>query len=895
MILVGRAAELAKAQALLGRLGTGRAGGLLITGPPGIGKTRLLTEIRAMANGRGYRTAYTTCLPLTTVLPFDPVLDLLRGLHHGAPPPSGPGDAAELFPHVLRTIEAAAGQDVIVFFVDDLQWSDRASLELMQYCVARLADLPVGWVVAARTDRALRPVLHGLTRLDWFGQAPLTGLSRSELGELVAAARPGTEGLPDALYTRTAGNPFFCVQLLNALQAGVPLPTAGVAGLLPATVGDAVSERLATTGELPRLAAQWAAAAPEPVTAGLLAGAAGQDAASLDGALDQLAEAGFLTAADDGWRFQHTIVREAIYRTILPSERTRMHGAIADVLPRGADRAPQLAAAGRFSEAAAAYLELAETALARGHGADASDLFARARELSPPGTETAWRARAGEVLALVRAARLREAAELGEPLFTELRYMASPGLRCRLLNRYALALVDASELTAARQVADQLAEAIPDPGERTAAEVTLTRAFVLAMAGDPAAALPLAEEALLRAHAAGDPVLVLRARNRLGLIAGMARGTDAGRELLVPAAAEAEVRELPAEAGLAWLNLSYFADLDGDAAAMERAAAHGLAIPGIAPVTEVLLRGNLGVACMLLGDLDGALAHMLTAFRAAAPLGPHTQERVVVPLAHVHVRRGELPAARRLLDQLQPVPGTFEHRRTLEAWALLNEEDGDLGAAAAEYAEAACDMYPGAPWCLAGQARIAAASRDYATTAACLARLETMTGRWAAASWLADQTRGWLAEGTGDTRAAIESFTRASAAGDSFEAARCQVQAARLAQDGQAAITAARRLEGMGAHRAADRARALARSLGARPGRAHQHHGPLTAREFEIALLVAAGQTNSDIAAGLFLSPRTVERHIGSILTKLGFRSRVQIAAHVATGSLPGTPEFAVT
>lgn len=52
---------------------------------------------------------------------------------------------------------------------------------------------------------------------------------------------------------------------------------------------------------------------------------------------------------------------------------------------------------------------------------------------------------------------------------------------------------------------------------------------------------------------------------------------------------------------------------------------------------------------------------------------------------------------------------------------------------------------------------------------------------------------------------------------------------------------------------------------------------------------VGAGQTNAEIAAALFLSPRTVERHVGNILTKLGYRSRIQIAKEVATGHLPGT------
>ncbi len=94
----------------------------------------------------------------------------------------------------------------------------------------------------------------------------------------------------------------------------------------------------------------------------------------------------------------------------------------------------------------------------------------------------------------------------------------------------------------------------------------------------------------------------------------------------------------------------------------------------------------------------------------------------------------------------------------------------------------------------------------------------------------------------------------------------------------------------MGALAAADRTRAIARSLGLRPGRRRRQAGVLTEREQQIALLVAAGKTNNEIGATLYLSPRTIERHVGNILTTLGHRSRVQLAAQIAAGQLPGAP-----
>jgi DNA-binding NarL/FixJ family response regulator len=73
-----------------------------------------------------------------------------------------------------------------------------------------------------------------------------------------------------------------------------------------------------------------------------------------------------------------------------------------------------------------------------------------------------------------------------------------------------------------------------------------------------------------------------------------------------------------------------------------------------------------------------------------------------------------------------------------------------------------------------------------------------------------------------------------------------------------------------------------------RPGRRRTPAGLLTQREQEVAHLVAAGRTNAEIAAMLYLSPRTVERHVSNILTKLRYRSRVQIATDAAAGRLPG-------
>ena len=152
-----------------------------------------------------------------------------------------------------------------------------------------------------------------------------------------------------------------------------------------------------------------------------------------------------------------------------------------------------------------------------------------------------------------------------------------------------------------------------------------------------------------------------------------------------------------------------------------------------------------------------------------------------------------------------------------------------------------------------------------------------------------EEARGWVAAGEHRLEDAIEHL-RAAAAGSNqaYDAARLRLEAARLAGDLEELKASIEEFDRMGARRAADRARAIARGFGMRPGRRRNPAGVLSAREQEVAQLVGAGQTNAEIAAALFLSPRTVERHVGNILTKLGYRSRIQIATEAAAGRLPG-------
>ena len=101
--------------------------------------------------------------------------------------------------------------------------------------------------------------------------------------------------------------------------------------------------------------------------------------------------------------------------------------------------------------------------------------------------------------------------------------------------------------------------------------------------------------------------------------------------------------------------------------------------------------------------------------------------------------------------------------------------------------------------------------------------------------------------------------------------------------------------DSLGATAAGDRARSLARAHGLRPGRKREGRGNLSEREISVALLVASGKTNVEIGDLLHVSPRTVEYHLGNVMSKCGLRSRVEIAIRVAAGTLLGGSETTTT
>ena len=906
-VFVGRERELGRVGQLVQTAVEGRAGGLFVLGEAGVGKTRLLTEAARIGAERGLRVARASCLPLTTVLPLDPALELVRAL--GEPVPSGSGGPLqELFWTVVERLERASVEGPVLLCVDDLQWSDAATIDLVHYCLARLSDLPVAWLLASRPGRAQAQLVHRLERDGRLDRLQLGALSSADTRRLARAVLDGRDvddGLLAAVYERTDGNPFLCIELLRSVSRAVVVGGRSgdaprtIDGTVPASVSEAITERTAGLDADVRAALDWAAVLPQPFTFAELAAVVGASAA---GAPEELADAGFLIKHDDGrWEFVHSIVHDAVYDRMAEGERIRRHGTVADALADGPlERvAPQLERARRFGEAAATYLKLAERSLNRGQGEDAVRLYALTDQLASSDHDPllSRQARAGRVVALVRAGRADEAQRAAFELRAELREAGDPDERLRFLSHFATELMlvqNTGDLETARDALEEAKPLIQQADGDTLADALATRAWLSLRSGQPTRALTDAEHAAELADNSDDAALQATILNALGMAIGMARSAAEGIPVLERAAQRALASDLPAQAGRAYANLIFLTGHANDLTGWEWYARRGLELDGVPAAHRANLHSGLGVRCGLLGDLDGALPHHLAALRVASRAGRRAQQGAANALVNVHIWRGELAAARRLLERYDVRPDSTMDTRAAGLWGLLREAEGAPADALAHYLTGARVNDPNAVWCETGVARTAVATGDLSTARAALAHLDELVARWPVGEWMREETRGWIATSEHRTSDAIKHFqTAANGCSRAYDTARLHFEAARLTTDRDQLLAAIDQFDQMGANRAADHARATARTLGIRVGRRRDNSGPLSPREQEVVQLIAAGNTNAEIAATLYLSPRTVERHVGNILTKLGYRSRIQIATDAAAGRLPGTSSHA--
>jgi DNA-binding NarL/FixJ family response regulator len=891
---VGRDEELAGMDALLTDARSGLSRALLVEGEPGVGKTSLLEAARARAGDftcltavgveseahLAYAGLFGLLNPLRDLVAEIPEAQAaaLRSALAWSTASSG-ADRFLLGAATLSLLAAAGEQRPVLVLVDDVQWLDPESASALAFAARRLGPDPVACVMAARTGSVPAELAQGVPVLS------VSGLTAAAATTLLPSRASPT--VVDRLVAGTEGNPLALLEVAQRLDDAQWLGAAALPDPLPA--GDRLRGFYrATLAGLSPTAHQ-----------DLLRLAIGGDGRTSSPGLEEAHEKRVLVREPSGYRFRHPLLRGSVLEQATAAELRAAHATLARTL-RASDpsRAWHLAecTTGPDAEVADQLAALADGNRVRLGFSAASAALERAADLTPEPALAAHRLSTAAHDAFVAGdvARVRRLVDRvltsggsdharGEVLFT-----------LGMLEQYAGSVPQSAEYL--------------DEASHLLSGVALVRALTeLAMArfrlGDVAGFADCAER-IAAAADPDDPEQQLMASFTGGASLVLAGDLEAGMARLSEVRRLADLPHLRHDArALLLMALAVtFTGQVGDAVTV-----------GAARVQEVRRRGAVGVLVPTLailaagrawiGDHVGAFADAGEAAELAAHLGYAADASVAVEmLAWQSAARGlhedaqrSLALARQLTDRAGTT-GVAAHQALTAAFCALCR--GDL-AEVVELLEARLEADGGVG--ASGEPLGVAPLLVEAYVG--LGRSEdarSLTRRYAAATppgspplSVAFLRRCELLTAVDDAtaeKAMAAALAAHAEAGDPFETARTRLlHGGQLRRAGHRVaarqhLTAARK-----AFVAMDLTHWSAvadQELGATGATARRHRSPgeepLTSQETRVALLAAQGMSNKEIGGSLFLSPKTVERHLGNVFRKRGFRSRTELAASFA-------------
>jgi DNA-binding CsgD family transcriptional regulator len=896
MTIVGRSDALAPARELLDGVAGGPAA-LVYDGAAGIGKTTLWEAALDDAAARGFRVLATRPGESDAGVAFAGLVDLLeevaRPLLHVLPRPQRTALSAAILDADAPTQELALGTAVrnvlrqtalaapVVVAIDDVQWLDAASARALEFALRRLDADPIAVVATSRHGRTpavdpTRAVPHPRLRRWTVGR-----LTRDEVARLLRA-RLELELAPAALailYDACDGNPMYALELGRSVQAGTTELTPGAPLALGRSLRDLVETRIGSLAPGVEDALLTIAALADPRAADIepdaLAAAEERDLLVLDGVRV---------------RFSHPLLREAVYERASPPVRRARHRALADRVEDPVERAFHLALGTPApAERVAAEVERGATAAARRGARDAAGkLLEHAARLTPDRN-----ARAARLLAAVEHLRFARDLEHGERLLAAAEEEVEQGPVRALARFWRAALTDAFDER--RRLLD---EAFAEADDELRVRVLLAQREASAQVSF-AEARDLAYRAVALAETTGRRDLIASATCVL-IFSDMVVGE-------------------PVDHRRAQRALELVEELSRD---------------GIYPEYDV--HAAYGQVLTYAGDLAQARPLLEASVRRARDTG-----RLPYALAHLsyaELRAGNVPGALRSIDEYDREmighPGTHAFSAFLEAFirstmgdeervgSLLSQAEAHFDATTSRLDRVGCQSIRG--FVALSTDRFDDAVREYLvgielmrelgwgevgihpTYQNCAEALVAL-GRVGEAEALIDELEA-LARPLGRVCAlagALRARALVAAANADYASAEalCRdslgLQATlpepfELAQTRLVLGTVLRRagrkaaarveleqarveFERIGAPLWRDKAvRELLRIGGRRASRG------LTATEDRIAALVAAGRSNHEVAAALFVSPRTVEWNLTKIYRKLHVGSRTELAAKLA-------------
>jgi DNA-binding CsgD family transcriptional regulator len=905
-VVIGREREIASSNGFLTEAAQ-HACGLLLAGEPGIGKTTIWSAANDEAAERGFDILLARPSEPEFELAFAVLTDLFARVEDAALAELPVAQRVAL-EHALRRAESGSAIDPtavalatlrvlrhlsatapVLVSIDDLQWVDAPSLRVLTFAFRRLAGDPVGLLATVRTG--FEDELTSLSGRDGssIGRLDIGGLGQRHLAQLILE-RTGRTLTPltlGRLAQLSGGSPYYALEL-----AATEDPDLGV----PDTLVVALRTRLQSVSSAAR-------------SVGLTAAILGRFDERLLGAehraeLDELREAGVVTEAGGTTRFAHPLLESALLAIHTPLERRAVHLLLADTLDDPDERAIHL---GRGTdepdEAVATELEHAAARLdARAAPETAALLVERAAALTPPEHETAKTRR------LVKAADLYQAAGEGQvhvlPLLERLAATLPAGPeRARVLVRIGWLGAQLDSLTTSDAVGYQeraLAEADGLPEVEAAAHAVLAR--LLGIGGDYRAGLSHAELAVAAGAPPGPNLMFPSPSGELGIARFFAgkgldeRLFDEGIELESTVGPVGEpYQSAKRQLGLALLYAGHL----------------GRAREALVELLELsveLERSRSTAGCLLhLVELEARAGNLAQADVYAGEF-VHLDRQLRgdlsaewYPSGIVAMHAGRIEDARRILG------AGIVYSRSIEStiwlahhlWAL-----GHLELAAGNLEESREALGP-LPKMLRdtglGEWSAHPVHPDLIETLVGLGELDEAAdlteelddyGRRVGRPWglaTAARSSALLASARGDADAALDAADRALAEHRRLdwplERGRTLLVTGEILRrlgrrrDAGAALAEARSvLDGIGYPLWLARVDAEERRLGGR----RSTHDALTPTEERVAELAGQGLRNAEIAARLYVTPKTVEGTLSRVYRKLGIRSRTELARSLA-------------
>jgi DNA-binding NarL/FixJ family response regulator/type II secretory pathway predicted ATPase ExeA len=930
--LIGRARELAELDQLVRDAAAGRGGLVLVCGEAGVGKTAL---VDAALDATTLVVVRAAASPIATP-PFGPITALLRTLRRTVPD-AGPaealgklgsllserGDAAAvadrtaLLDEIAAAFAAVARSRPLALVLDDLQWADHATLELLPELATDARDAPLLVVAICRSDAVprghpVRAMREALRRARLFREIALEPLNRADSLALVerqfGQAPPPALGV--AIFERTAGMPFFVEALVGALRGRDCCDAETMAAVpLPETVRDAILSRVDALPAPARRAAEAAAVAGPEVSLELLATVNGGDAG-----IEALLESGMVTERSAGAAaFRTPLVRDAVYAAIPWTRRRALHRCVAEVLESRGEGVEQAAehwlAADEPERARRALLDGASRSRRLHAHRDTVHLLRRALDRWAPGHAEAERLAAldqlGDAaqLAGLFADALRAWREVGESAASAADHLVAARALRKIANLHELNCDWARSLEA-RQDAMRAFAAGGDRAEAAVEGITAT--IRLRISARHAAGLEVLARAGADAEASGRKDLQVRVAALKGNLEARLGRFAEGIPLIRTALEQALALDRPPIVGEVYQRLADAIERSSDFRAGVAVNREGIAFceeRGV-PVGIAACLGCMNWILVHAGEWDQAAAasRRLIDFPAAPP---PARTIGLGCLGLVHVLRGELRKGEPFLVEADALARRLEHAlmEMICRWgfALRDWIAGDQAGAAercrgilarARLTDERHSLMPILRWsagCFAGvgdRQGLRACADFFGDAAATFSHAEPLS---ALAHVLGEIE--WL---EGDATRAADQFAHAVALLEDMQLPRERVESelraaavhAALGQHDKAAEfarDAARGAERLGARPLAEAAAAQLRALGeplggalGPRGAARAERGGLTARQLQILAEISKGLTDKEIARSLRLSPRTVEMHVAHALAALDCRSRAE-------------------